>query len=86
MGTVLTLIVLIGTYWSFLKPYLQDREKKVLMIVIPLQVVANIAHIVLDETGPFTQDWITWKLVFLLVDVICCCAVLFPIIWSIKNL
>ncbi|KAK6122546.1 hypothetical protein DH2020_043724 [Rehmannia glutinosa] len=84
--TLFTLIVLIGTGWSFLKPYLQDKEKKVLMIVIPLQVVANIAQVVIDETGPFAQDWVTWKQVFLLVDVVCCCAVLFPIVWSIKNL
>ncbi|XP_031262735.1 protein CANDIDATE G-PROTEIN COUPLED RECEPTOR 7-like isoform X2 [Pistacia vera] len=81
-----TLIVLIGTGWSFLKPYLQDKEKKVLMIVIPLQVVANIAQVVIDETGPYGQDWVTWRQVFLLVDVVCCCAVLFPIVWSIKNL
>ncbi|XP_010533538.1 PREDICTED: protein GPR107 [Tarenaya hassleriana] len=84
--TLFTLIVLIGTGWSFLKPYLQDKEKKVLMIVIPLQVVANIAQVVIDETGPYGHDWITWKQIFLLVDVICCCAVLFPIVWSIKNL
>ncbi|GMH26660.1 hypothetical protein Nepgr_028503 [Nepenthes gracilis] len=84
--TLFSLIVLIGTGWSFLKPYLHDREKKVLMIVIPLQVVANLAQVVIDETGPYGQDWITWKQVFLLVDVICCCAVLFPIVWSIKNL
>jgi hypothetical protein len=84
--TLFTLIVLIGTGWSFLKPYLQDKEKKVLMIVIPLQVIANIAQVVIDESGPFAQDWVTWKQVFLLVDVICCCAVLFPIVWSIKNL
>ncbi|KAL8520556.1 hypothetical protein ACS0TY_011183 [Phlomoides rotata] len=84
--TLFTLIVLIGTGWSFLKPYLQDKEKKVLMIVIPLQVVANIAQVVIDETSPFGQDWVTWKQVFLLVDVVCCCAVLFPIVWSIKNL
>lgn len=84
--TLFTLIVLIGTGWSFLKPYLQHKEKKVLMIVIPLQVVANIAQVVIDETGPYGQDWITWKQVFLLVDVVCCCAVLFPIVWSIKNL
>ncbi|XP_042495466.1 protein CANDIDATE G-PROTEIN COUPLED RECEPTOR 7-like [Macadamia integrifolia] len=84
--TLFTLIVLIGTGWSFLKPYLQDKEKKVLMIVIPLQVVANIAQVVIDESGPYAQDWITWKQVFLLVDVICCCSVLFPIVWSIKNL
>ncbi|KAK6948011.1 Transmembrane protein GPR107/GPR108-like [Dillenia turbinata] len=84
--TLFSLIVLIGTGWSFLKPYLQDKEKKVLMIVIPLQVVANTAQVVLDETGPFAQNWFTWKQIFLLVDVICCCAVLFPIVWSIKNL
>lgn len=84
--TLFTLIVLIGTGWSFLKPYLQDKEKKVLMIVIPLQVVANVAQVVIDETGPYGQDSYTWKQVFLLVDVVCCCAVLFPIVWSIKNL
>ncbi|XAR71587.1 hypothetical protein NMG60_11017929 [Bertholletia excelsa] len=84
--TLFTLIVLIGTGWSFLKPYLQDKEKKVLMIVIPLQVVANVAQVVIDETGPYGHDTYTWKQVFLLVDVICCCAVLFPIAWSIKNL
>ncbi|KAG6407737.1 hypothetical protein SASPL_130734 [Salvia splendens] len=67
--TLFTLIVLIGTGWSFLKPYLHDKEKKVLMIVIPLQVIANISQVVIDETGPFGQDWIAWKQVFLLVDV-----------------
>ncbi|KAL3521704.1 hypothetical protein ACH5RR_019853 [Cinchona calisaya] len=84
--TLFTLIVLIGTGWSFLKPYLQDKEKKVLMIVIPLQVVSNVAQVAIDETGPFGHDSNTWKKVFLLVDILCCCAVLFPIIWSIKNL
>lgn len=33
-----SVIVLIGTGWSFLKPFLQEREKKVVMAVIPLQV------------------------------------------------
>ncbi|KAG5533919.1 hypothetical protein RHGRI_027947 [Rhododendron griersonianum] len=84
--TLFTLIVLIGTGWSFLKPYLQDKEKKVLMIVIPLQFIANVAQVVIDERGPFDQEYSTWKQVFLLVDVVCCCAVLFPIVWSIKNL
>ncbi|RHN68979.1 putative Lung seven transmembrane receptor [Medicago truncatula] len=56
------------------------------MIVIPLQIVANIAQVVIDESGPYGHDWVTWKQIFLLVDVVCCCAVLFPIVWSIKNL
>lgn len=86
-GTMLfTVIILIGTGWSFLKPYLHGKEKKVLMIVIPLQVLSNIATVVVDETGLSSRDWLTWRQLFLLVDVICCCAVLFPIVWSIKQL
>ncbi|XP_062186133.1 protein CANDIDATE G-PROTEIN COUPLED RECEPTOR 7-like [Phragmites australis] len=81
-----TVIVLIGTGWSFLKPFLQDREKNVLMIIIPLQVIENIASAVIGETGPAGRDWLAWNQIFLLVDVICCCAVFFPIIWSIRNL
>ncbi|KVH90584.1 protein GPR107-like [Cynara cardunculus var. scolymus] len=81
-----TVIVLIGTGWSFLKPFLQEKEKKVLMIVIPLQVLANVASIVIGETGPFIRDWVTWNQVFLLVDIICCCAIIFPIVWSIRSL
>ncbi|KAJ4831227.1 Protein CANDIDATE G-PROTEIN COUPLED REPTOR 7 [Turnera subulata] len=81
-----TVIVLIGTGWSFLKPYLQEKEKKVLMIVVPLQVLANLASVVIGETGPFIKDWVTWNQVFLLVDIICCCAIIFPIVWSIRSL
>lgn len=81
-----TLIVLIGTGWSFLKPFLQDKEKKVLIIVIPLQIIANIAQVVVDETAPYGEEGVTWKQIFLIVDVVCCCAVLFPIVWSIKKL
>ncbi|KAJ8899871.1 hypothetical protein K2173_019574 [Erythroxylum novogranatense] len=81
-----TVIVLIGTGWSFLKPFLQEREKKVLMIVIPLQVLANVASVVIGETGPFIRDWVTWNQLFLLVDIICCCAIIFPIVWSIRSL
>ncbi|KAL6520705.1 hypothetical protein OROMI_032265 [Orobanche minor] len=39
------------------QPFLQEKEKKVLMIVIPLQVLANIASILIGETGPFIKDW-----------------------------
>lgn len=81
-----TVIILIGTGWSFLKPFLQEKEKKMLMIVIPLQVLANIASIVIGENGPFIKSWITWNQIFLLVDVICCCAIIFPIVWSIQSL
>jgi len=79
-------ILLIGTGWSFLKPFLNEREKKVMMIVIPLQVFANVAIIILDQGGPAIKGWFTWRDIFHLVDIVCCCAILFPIVWSIKHL
>ena len=30
--------------------------------------------------------WLTWRDVLHLVDIICCCAILFPIVWSIRHL
>lgn len=81
-----TLIVLIGTGWSYLKPFIGDKEKKILVVVIPLQIFANIAIVILDETSPVRTNWFTWKDMFHFVDIICCCAILFPIVWSIKHL
>ncbi|KAD5961764.1 hypothetical protein R6Q59_014855 [Mikania micrantha] len=81
-----TVIILVGTGWSVLKPFLQEKEKKLLMIVIPLQVLANVASAVIDENGPFIKSWVTWNQLFLLVDLICCCVIIFPILWSIRSL
>ncbi|PNH06279.1 hypothetical protein TSOC_007366 [Tetrabaena socialis] len=81
-----TVVVLIGTGWSLMKPFLGDKEQRIIMIVIPLQVLANMAIIITEEESPSTKDWFTWRDVFHLVDIICCCAILFPIVWSIKNL
>jgi G protein-coupled receptor 107 len=49
-------------------------------------VIANVASAVVGETGPFLRDWVTWNQLFLLIDVACCCAVLFPLVWSIRSL
>lgn len=51
-----------------------------------LQVMENIASVIIGETGPATKDWLTWNQIFLLLDVACCCAVFLPIIWSIRSL
>ncbi len=85
-GLLFSVFVLIDASWPFLKPLLQDKEKKVLIIVIPLQVLAIEAFMIYDEAGPSTKDFFAWKQVFLLVDIIFCCAVLFPIVWSIRHL
>ncbi|KAK8556481.1 hypothetical protein V6N13_064514 [Hibiscus sabdariffa] len=73
-------IVLIAAGWLLLKPYLQDKAKKVLTIAVPLQVYANIVQN--GNGSSFEQDW---KQVFLLVDVVCSCAVLFFIVRLVEN-
>jgi len=80
------LIALIGTGWTFIKPFLSDKDKKIFLIVIPLQILDNIAMIMIEETAPGSQKWFTWKDIFRIVDIICCGAILIPIIWSIKHL
>mmetsp|Transcript_38086 Transcript_38086/g.98340 ORF Transcript_38086/g.98340 Transcript_38086/m.98340 type:complete len:282 (-) Transcript_38086:294-1139(-) len=81
-----TVVVLIGAGWSFVKPFVTDKEKKVILVVIPLQVIINIAAIVIDENVPALQGWLTWRDILHLLDIVCCCAILFPIVWSIKHL
>ena len=81
-----TVIMLIGSGWSLIKSNLNDKEKRIILIVLTLQVFDNIAMVVLEETAPGSQGWLTWRDLLHLVDIICCCAILFPIIWSIKKL
>lgn len=53
-------IALIGTGWAFIKPFLAEKDKNIFLVVIPLQILANIAIIVLEETAPGSQGWFTW--------------------------
>ncbi|KAG2470630.1 RYDEN protein, partial [Polypterus senegalus] len=55
-------LALIGTGWAFVKYILSDKEKKIFMIVIPLQIVCyiyftRIIAILLKVTVPFQWQW-----------------------------
>ncbi|XP_059950274.1 protein GPR108 isoform X2 [Mesoplodon densirostris] len=79
-------IALIGSGWAFVKYILSDKEKKVFGIVISLQVLANVAYIVIESREEGTSDYGIWKEILFLVDLICCGAILFPVVWSIRHL
>lgn len=51
------------------------------MIVIPLQILANVAEIIIDESEEGDIKRATWTDIFILVDLICCGAILFPVVW-----
>ncbi|CAL8083309.1 unnamed protein product [Orchesella dallaii] len=79
-------ILLIGTGYAFVKHLLSDKDKKIFMIVIPLQVLANVAQIIIEESEEGEVVHTTWTVIFILVDLLCCCAILFPVLWSIRHL
>ncbi|XP_072319353.1 protein GPR108 [Eucyclogobius newberryi] len=79
-------LALIGTGWAFVKYILSDKEKKIFMIVIPLQVLANVAFIIIESTEEGSSEYSLWKQILFLVDLICCGAILFPVVWSIRHL
>mmetsp|Transcript_2253 Transcript_2253/g.4777 ORF Transcript_2253/g.4777 Transcript_2253/m.4777 type:complete len:568 (+) Transcript_2253:357-2060(+) len=86
-GTFLfTVILLIGSGWSFVKPFLNDREKKVVAAVLVLQVIDNVALAILNAETEGEQRFDNWSAILHLVDIICCCAVLVPIVWSVNSL
>lgn len=53
-------IALIGTGWAFIKPFLSERDKNIFLIVIPLQIIDNIALVIVEATAPGSQGWFTW--------------------------
>ena len=86
-GVVLfTVILMLGTGWSVLKPFLSDRDKNVLMALVPLQVIVNVAIAVVDHMSEGSKSWLRWRDTLRILDVACCCAVLLPVVWSIKTL
>lgn len=86
-GAVLFItIVLVGTGWTFIKHILADKDKKLFMIVIPLQVLANVAEIIIEESVEGDLEYRTWRDVLIVVDLLCCGIILFPVGWSIRHL
>lgn len=86
-GTFLfVVILLIGSGWSIVKPFLNGSEKKVILAVLVLQVINNIALTVLAHETEGESSFAGWTAILHLVDIICCCAVLVPIVWQVNQL
>ncbi|KAL3774059.1 hypothetical protein ACHAWO_005266 [Cyclotella atomus] len=81
-----TVILLIGSGWSLVKPFLNDREKKIIWAVLVLQVIDNIAVVILSQETEGEKLYEDWSALLHLVDILCCCAVLVPIVWQVNSL
>lgn len=48
--------------------------------------MANVAKIIIEESEEGDIEHKRWKDVFILVDLMCCGAIMFPVVWSIRHL
>ena len=79
-------LTLIGTGWAFIKYVLSEREKKLFLIVVPLQIFVNIAFIIFKETEEGQKEYTSWSHVMILLDLLRYALILYPVYWSIKHL
>ena len=54
--------------------------------MLPLQIVDNIALVAIEEMSPGSLAWLTWRDALHIIDIICCCLILFPLVWQIRRL
>ncbi|CAL4159734.1 unnamed protein product, partial [Meganyctiphanes norvegica] len=81
-----TVLALIGSGWAFIKHILSSKEKKIFMMVVPLQIIANVAFIIVEETEEASAEHAMWVELLFLIDFLCCGAILLPVVWSIRHL
>lgn len=76
------LILMIGSGWNMFKAFLSYRDRLLLLIVVPLQVIANVGITVCEEYSLRNL----WFYIFHTLDIICCVLVLVPIIQNIETM
>ncbi|KAI1315241.1 hypothetical protein EDD11_001073 [Mortierella claussenii] len=80
------IITLIASGWMFIKPFLSQKDKKIILVIIPLQIISNIASTISSETAIGSINWSFWTQVFPMVDLISCVVILGVIIQTQRHL
>ncbi|KAG9509118.1 hypothetical protein GZH46_02372, partial [Fragariocoptes setiger] len=79
-------LFLIGSGYNFIKHILNYRDRVLVFVIIFLQLVANLAEIIYDESVEGQTKRVFFHDLVDVVDLACCSAILFPIVSSLKHL
>lgn len=79
-------IVLLSTGWSYLKPFLTQRDRTILFATLMTQACVSIATVVVGEMQQGDPTWIRAHDILSILDMLCWCLILVPIVWSIRSL
>jgi len=80
------IIVLVASGWMFIKPFLSAKDKRIISIIVPIQVLANIASVFVSEAAIGSIDWAFWNNLLPLADLAGCGVVLWTILQTRKHL
>jgi len=83
---MIVVTLLVATGWSIMRPFLSQREKKVLLVAVSLQLLANTAIIITDELAPGSLTYVEWTDIFHITDILASIAIIIPIHWSKRSL
>lgn len=50
-----------------------------------LQIIANVATIIVEETEEASQEHAMWVELLFLLDFLCCGAILLPVVWYVSH-
>ncbi|KAG0253493.1 hypothetical protein BG011_006334 [Mortierella polycephala] len=72
--------------FAFIKPFLSQKDKKIILVIIPLQILSNIASTISNETAIGSINWSFWTQVFPMIDLVSCVVILVVIIQTQRHL
>ncbi|KAJ9469262.1 G protein coupled receptor [Diplonema papillatum] len=85
--SLFTVILLIGSGWAVIKPFVAQRERTILMAVVPLQVLVNVFLVVGDEAvQEGSLMWSRVQFALHVLDVACCGVVMMPFCWNAQAI